>query len=105
MSVRTPDGLLAKSMQQGLPELNARLSNQQIEAEWWEPKLQASHDVSLDGKSESNSSDGGSGGQSQPDSQQQGQQNRRQFDQPDWLEEHLARRKSIQNGKQFTWHL
>jgi hypothetical protein len=118
MSVRSSDTALTKSLQQNLPDLTTRLSDQQIRAEWWRPDTQQTD------SSGNNSSSGGNGSASQNQSNQNqsnqdqsnqdqgnqnksssGQQGGRGTSQPDWLKDLATSNNSNQNGTQFTWHL
>jgi hypothetical protein len=115
MSVRSADGSLTKALQQNLPDLAGRLSDQQIRAEWWKPDIQqpaASGNTpgNSSGNPSGNSSNPGSGNASEKDqgnqgNSQSGQQGGRDAQQPDWQEELSQLRKSTQNGTQYSWQL
>jgi len=105
MSVRSSDAALTKSLQQNLPDLTTRLSDQQIRAEWWRPDTQQP-DLP---KNSGNSSSGGNSSANQDQGNQNkgnsGQQGGRSTPQPEWLEDLSSSKNSTQNGTQFTWHL
>jgi hypothetical protein len=105
MSVRSSDGTLTRALQQHLPDLTSKLSDQQLRTEWWRPDVQK-----LDSsQKQSSSSDSNDGAASQDKGNQDkgnsGQQGGRNTDEPDWLEELTNLRKSNQNGTQYSWHL
>ncbi len=105
MSVRSADGNLTKALQQSLPELTTKLSDQRIQAEWWHADMQTASPSQK--QSGASSSGHGSGGQDQQNQNKNnsGQQGGRGAPQPAWLEELSTLRKSTQNGTQYSWQL
>ncbi len=103
MSVRSADSSLNKALQQNLPDLTAKLSDQQIRAEWWRPDSQQAEPPGTTRGSAGSTNPGNTdpGNQNKGNS---GQQNGRGAPQPDWLDD-LSTPKSNQNGTQFSWHL
>jgi hypothetical protein len=107
MTVRSADGTLTKALQENLPELSSKLNDQQIRAEWWKPDNQTPGQPQKPDSSNT-ARDGNSGGtqdQANQGRSNSGQQGGRGARQPDWVEELSDTRNSIQNGRQYSWHL
>ncbi len=105
MSVRSADGSLNKALQQNLPELSTKLSDQQIRAEWWRSDAQPTSAQSSGTSSSGGSSSSNQQEQTDQNNNQSGGQGRRGAPAPDWLEELSSPRQNNQNGAQYSWHL
>jgi hypothetical protein len=115
MSVRSSDRSLTAALQQNLPDLTNKLSDQQIRADWWRPDAQSaesSGNSSGSGSSGNNSPHQDHGNSNQSGSNQSGsnqsgsgQRGGRGTPEPEWLEDLSLSPKSNQNGTQFSWHL
>lgn len=104
VSVRSADSHLARSLQEHLPDLSTRLSEQRYQTEIWTPRVEApdaaagesAHHDLLDSGS---GRPGGEGGNSSPG----GQQGRRHREAPAWFEELAAIGKRPTTRSEYLW--
>jgi hypothetical protein len=105
MSVRAADGSLTRSLQEHLPELTTKLAEQQMQAEWWVPKMASAGSASEVATAGDMTKQGDSGPQTGSGSQDSGkQQGGRQGDQPNWVDELAALNNSKTIRKEYIWH-
>jgi len=103
VSVRSADSHLARSLQEHLPDLSTRLSEQRYQTEIWTPRVEAPDAAA--GESAHHNLDSGSGRQGgeggNPNSGEQ--QGREQREAPKWFEELAAigRRPTIRS--EYLW--
>ena len=106
MSVRSPDGTLNRTLQDHLPELMTKLTDQAAQAEWWTPKTQTADSANGSGSGGGSKEDSsGSQGQQSQSGQDSGrQQSGRQSNQPKWVDELAALGNSKTTIKETIWH-
>jgi hypothetical protein len=108
VSVRSADSNLARSLQEHLPDLSARLGEQRYQTETWTPRVELpSASAGSAGSGESGSRDfesggqkhGGQNGNSNPEQQQGG----REREAPAWFEELAAFGRTPNIRSEYLW--
>ena len=99
VSVRSGDVALTRALQDHSTELNARLTTEHFRTELWtpDPGKQALGRTFEDGRGQSQ---GGSSGEDAPDQRQQ----RRQSNEPAWIEDFENHATAFQKRIEYTWH-
>jgi hypothetical protein len=113
VSVRSADSNLARSLQEHLPDLSARLGEQRYQTETWTPRLESpsmelpSASAGSVGSGESGSRNFESGGQKHGgqngNSNPEQQQGRREREAPAWFEELAAFGRTPQIRSEYLW--
>jgi hypothetical protein len=113
VSVRSADSNLARSLQEHLPDLSARLGEQRYQTETWTPRVEPpsmelpSASAGSAGSGESGSRNFESGGQKHGgqngNSNPEQQQGRREREAPAWFEELAAFGRTPQIRSEYLW--
>jgi hypothetical protein len=108
VSVRSADSNLARSLQEHLPDLSARLGEQRYQTETWMPRVELpSASAPSAGSGESGNRNFESGGQKQGgqngNSNPEQQQGRREREAPAWFEELAAFGRTPQIRSEHLW--
>jgi hypothetical protein len=108
VSVRSADSNLARSLQEHLPDLSARLGEQRYQTETWTPPVALpSASAGSAGSGESGSRNFESGGQKHGgqngNSNPEQQQGRREREAPAWFEELAAFGRTPQIRSEYLW--